>query len=142
MKKYVMVALLLAIIITACSRSELSRNNGIDVDLSVLSSTMVFAEVFKMTSNPNDYAGKTVKAQGVYETYVHESGVRYHFIVMADAAACCAQGMELRKNSDRDNPDGYPERQTKIEVTGVYSSYTQSGALHYYLAIDDMVILE
>ena len=36
------------------------------VDLTALSSTMVYAEVFAMMSSPEDYVGKTVKMQGIF----------------------------------------------------------------------------
>ena len=42
---------------------------NIDVDLTLLSSTMVFSEVSNILSNPPDYAGKTIKMRGIYNCY-------------------------------------------------------------------------
>ena len=38
--------------------------NGFDVDLTELSASMVYAEVYDMVYNPDDYVGKTVRAKG------------------------------------------------------------------------------
>ena len=45
---------------------------GVDVDLTALSSTMVYSEVYNMMMSPNDYIGKVVKMQGTY-LYVYDS---------------------------------------------------------------------
>ena len=44
-----------------------SSADGVDVDLTVLSSTMVYSEVYNMLYNdPAHYHGKTVKARGTF----------------------------------------------------------------------------
>ena len=44
--------------------------DGVDVDLTVLSSTMVYSEVYNMLYNdPAHYLGKTVKARGEFSIY-------------------------------------------------------------------------
>ncbi len=48
---------------------------GIDVDLTTLSGTMVYSEVFNMIANPEDYVGKTIKMQGQF--FVSVSGKRF-----------------------------------------------------------------
>ena len=40
------------------------NTDGIDVDLTKLSSTMVYSEVYNMMYTPDDYIGKTVKMKG------------------------------------------------------------------------------
>ena len=41
----------------------------VDVDLTVLSSTMVYAEVFNMMLSPDDYIGKTIRITGIFSVY-------------------------------------------------------------------------
>lgn len=44
--------------------------DGAEVDLTVLSSTMVYAEVYNMLYNdPESYLGKTVRARGEFSIY-------------------------------------------------------------------------
>ena len=52
--------------------------DGVDVDLTALSSTMVYSEVYNMLYfYPEDYYGKTVKMTGLFNVYqsVDENGV-------------------------------------------------------------------
>ena len=41
----------------------------VDVDLTVLSSTMVYAEVFNMMMSPDDYIGRTIRMTGIFTVY-------------------------------------------------------------------------
>ena len=52
----------------AASESVQSAD-GIDVDLTKLSSTMVYSEVYNMLYTPDDYIGKTVKMKGAFAYY-------------------------------------------------------------------------
>jgi len=45
-------------------------------------------------------------------------------------------------NGDHIYPDDYPENNTRIEVTGIFDSYEESGNTYYYLGVDDISILE
>ena len=75
---------------------------AVDVDLTVLSSTMVYSEVYNMLYNdPAHYLGKTVKARGRFSIYqlvtdgvLQPDPVSYACII-SDATACCAEGMEF-----------------------------------------------
>ena len=84
----------------------------VDVDLTVLSSTMVYSEVYNMLYNdPAHYLGKTVKARGTFSIYqlvtdgvLQPDPVSYACII-SDAAACCAEGMEFVLEGDLTYPD-------------------------------------
>ena len=111
------------------------------VDLTVLSSTMVYAEVNNMMMHPTEYEGKTIKARGTYQAEHYEATDQYyHFVNIADAAACCAQGLEFVWNGDHTYPDDYPENFTWIEVTGVFESYEEEGNTWYRMMVDEIVV--
>ena len=141
MKKNISVALLCLMLLSAagCGNTERSSSVGnVDIDLTALSSTMVYAEVYNITTKPEDYIGKTIKVNGVYYT-VSEGEQVFHYVVIQDTAACCAQGMEFIWSGGGTYPDDYPRPQTPIEMTGVLDSYDEHGDTYYYLAIDDLV---
>ena len=48
---------------TGCGKKEEKRKE-IDVDLTKLSSSMVYSEVYNMMNEPEPYEGKMVKMQG------------------------------------------------------------------------------
>lgn len=113
----------------------------VDVDLTVLSSTMVYSEVYNMLYNdPAHYLGKTVKARGMFSIYqlvtdgvIQPDPVSYACII-SDAAACCAEGMEFVLEGDLTYPDDYPELGTEITVIGEFQSYEENGMTWYHLA--------
>ena len=115
--------------------------DGADVDLTVLSSTMVYSEVYNMLYNdPAHYLGKTVKARGTFSIYqlvtdgvLQPDPVSYACII-SDAAACCAEGMEFVLEGDLTYPDDYPELGTEITVIGEFQSYEENGMTWYHLA--------
>lgn len=111
------------------------------VDLTALSSTMVYAEVYNITTCPTDYMGKTIKMSGPYYAfYYDETDSYYYYVMINDAAACCQQGIEFIWNGEHTYPDDYPADKTNIETTGIFSSYEEQGETYYYLAVDDILI--
>ena len=114
--------------------------DGVEVDLTVLSSTMVYSEVYNMLYNdPAHYLGKTVKAKGTFSIYqlvtdgvLQPDPVAYACII-ADATACCAEGMEFVLKDDLAYPDDYPELGAEITVIGEFQSYEENGMTWYHL---------
>lgn len=95
---------------------------GVDVDLTSLSSTMVYAEVYNMMTKPSDYIGKTVKMEGPVATYHDEaSDKRYYACIIKDATACCSQGIEFILAGDKK----YPSEGEDVCVTGVFDTYQE-----------------
>lgn len=91
-----------------------------DLDLTQLSSTVVYAEVYNMLVTPENYTDKIVRMTGEYQEYIDEqTGELYHSCVIYDALACCQQGVEFVL-TDGD----YPEEGTTITVVGRYETYT------------------
>ena len=112
------------------------------VDLTALSSTMVYAEVYNILMNPDDYLGKTIRMSGLYTpTYYDVTDRHYHFVLIEDATACCTQGLEFIWSGGQDFPDEYPAENTRIDVSGVYDSYVELDEVYYYLAVEEIIIL-
>ena len=112
----------------------------VDVDLTVLSSTIVYSEVYNMLYNdPAHYLGKTVKANGIFAIYqmvvdgVTQPDPVAYACIIADATACCAEGMEFVLKDDLAYPDNYPELGTEITVIGEFQSYEENGMTWYHL---------
>ncbi len=108
------------------TKGQAGGSGEYDVDLTQLSSTMVYSEVFSMMMAPEDYVGKTVKMTGLY-SYFHDelTDKDYSACVVQDATACCAQGIEFVLTDDYHYPEDYPEIDEEITVTGVFSLYTE-----------------
>ncbi|MCL1917125.1 MAG: hypothetical protein FWG14_02230 [Peptococcaceae bacterium] len=143
MKKYVLLGGILCLLFSytlGCSAP--AADASVDVDLTVLSRTMVYAEAADMTNNPDNYIGKTVKMSGLYgSSQYDQTGRLFHYVLIEDAAACCQQGFEFVWNGEHIYPDDYPEETTQIEIVGVFQSYEVSGNTYYCLAVDNILVL-
>ncbi len=113
---------------------------NIDVDLTILSSTMVYSEVYSMMSYPEEYIGKTVKMEGPFSVYHDEASGNYYFAcIIRDATACCAQGIEFVLKDERSYPDDYPEVGAEIRVVGVFDTYLEGGYTYCTLRNAELV---
>ncbi len=100
-----------------------------DYDLTAMSSTMVYAKVYQMMIKPEEYIGKKIKMSGqYYASYYDSTELYYHYCIIADATACCSQGIEfIWGDGDHVYPDEYPENYTEIVVEGTYGTYEELG---------------
>ena len=118
-------------------------DDGVDIDLTALSSTLVYAEVYNMMMSPEDYMGQTIKMKGTYHPlYFEETGKYYHYVVIEDAAACCQQGIEFIWDGEHVFPDDYPLEGTEVEVVGVFDTYEELGERYPYVATDEIKIIK
>ena len=120
--------------------SQKENSNSVDVDLTKLSSTMVYSEVYAMMTAPKDYIGKTVKMNGQFALYqaTDANGQPvpdqiYFACVIADATACCQQGLEFVLAGDYNYPDDYPELGTDITVVGEFQTYMEGTQQYCHL---------
>lgn len=106
---------------------ETEKSDGdVDLDLTVLSSTMVYSEVYNMMIAPEDYVGKTIKMEGLFSIFYDEVSDKYYFAcIIMDATACCSQGIEFVLKDNYKYPDDYPEAGSFICVEGVFDTYME-----------------
>jgi len=112
----------------------------VDIDLTVLNSQMVYAQVSDMMDNPDNYIGKTVRMKGTI-AYVEDDGVMYFACFIKDAQQCCQQGIEFVRSGDYVYPDDYPELNTPIMVEGTFTVYEDDGYLYASLYDATMTVL-
>ena len=109
----------------------LNGSGEIDVDLTIMSSTMVYSEVSNMMQYPEAYIGKTIKMDGSFNVIRDpNSGLYYFLCLIEDATACCAQGIEFELSGEYEYPEDYPEKSSEICVIGVFDTY-QEGRYQY-----------
>ncbi|MBO4678395.1 MAG: hypothetical protein J5626_01855 [Lachnospiraceae bacterium] len=115
------------------------QSADVDVDLTKLSKTMVYSEVYNIMVNPDDYIGKTIRMGGAYNIFVDETtGMTYYYCVIQDATACCAQGIEFILKDDYKYPDDYPEEGTNVTVVGRFDTYMEGE--YMYCTLRDAVL--
>lgn len=101
---------------------KVTQASDIDIDLTRLSSTMVYSEVYNMMNTPENYVGKMVRMNGKLAVYKYPDR-NYYTCIIKDATACCQQGMEFLWAGNHKYPDDYPNEGDGIIVTGVFDIY-------------------
>ena len=113
------------------------KTEKIDIDLTAMSSTMIYSEVQNMMTAPDDYVGKKVKMAGQFN--VAEVGDnRYFACLIKDATACCASGVEFVWAGEHSYPGDYPEENAPITVTGTFTTYKEGEATYCQLKAADL----
>ena len=107
---------------------NLNLSNGdIDIDLTTLTPNLIYSQVFDMVNEPDKYIGKKVRVTGSF-AYTHDTTTDgdYFAVFIADAAACCQQGMEFVLTGEHKYPDDYPAIGDSITVEGIFNTYTEN----------------
>lgn len=112
---------------------------SVDVDLSVMDSDMIYATVYQMMSDPEQYVGKTFRIEGkFYVTYDEMTKNQYYYCVIKDATECCAQGLEfVWGDGSHIYPDEYPTDGTEVVVDGTFELYMENDSRYCRLANAD-----
>ncbi len=113
---------------------------AVDLDMSGMSGTVVYAQIYNLLSDPAPWLGKILRIAGYYSFFDNqEQGVVYHACIIPDATACCAQGIEFVWAGEHNWPDDYPEEGVDITVTGRLEIYEENG--YSYLHLVDAEVL-
>ncbi|MBR1863183.1 MAG: hypothetical protein IJ806_03745 [Ruminococcus sp.] len=115
------------------------KNGDIDIDLVGVNSNITYAQVFAMVNSPEEYVGKTVRVEGTFAHTV-DGGKDYYAVFIADAAACCQQGMEFVRAGEYAFPQDYPAVDTDIQVTGTFATYDENG--YTYCTLENAVMTD
>lgn len=112
----------------------------IDLDLSKMSGTFVYAEIFQMMMDPQAYIGKVIRLSGWYDVYEDSTtGMVYTSCIIPDATACCAQGIEFVWGGEHRYPQDYPEPGADLVVTGRFETYLEDDYEYIHLADAEVV---
>ncbi len=123
--------------------TEASAGDPVDIDLTVMNSTMIYSVIYDIMVNPTAYYGKSLIVDGYFDSmYLDEFQSRYYFVVVPDATACCVQGLEFRLPDEGTYPDDYPDPGTDIRIRGVLGNYEEAGQVYSYIMADRMTVLQ
>ena len=121
MKK--LIALLLALVCLSCFASCGKDEDSMYLDISEMSTTMAYTQVYNMTNFPEAFTDKTIKMKGVLAT---DEGNTSYFCGVVDEAACCAAYMEFAWAGEHAKED-YPALGTIVTIEGKFSTYVENG---------------
>lgn len=143
MKKHLLPLLcLLCLLLSGCGQdatpvpaSEATAGNTAtaEIDLTSMSSTMVYSYVYNMVTAPDSFIGQRFRLRGTYDEQLWDvTGLTYHYLVIADAASCCAQGLEFVLPVE----DTYPQIGEEFEISGIFGTYVENGMTYIQITAD------
>lgn len=143
MKRFALLLLLaLLTLLCACGSAAAAPVNAdppVDLDLTKLSGTVVYSQVYDMMVDPDSYLGQRVRLKGNFSYYQDPDTLQEYFAaVIADATACCAQGIEFVWKGEHAYPRDYPPLDAEITVTGTFSVYFEGEYMYIQLADADV----
>ncbi|MCR5415649.1 MAG: hypothetical protein K6E79_02495 [Pseudobutyrivibrio sp.] len=99
-------------------------DSDVDIDLTTMSSTVVYSTVAAMIGTPDEFRGQTVRMEG---TSISTHG-QTHSCLIYDALGCCAEGIEYELTDGK-----YPDDEATITIVGTYTTYTMGGKIYFVL---------
>lgn len=118
--------------------SDVFDSVKVDVDITKLSTVVAFSQVNSLMYDYNAYLGKSVKIQGLYQSYsIPEIDEIYHFIMLMDESNCCQGMIEFQLPSGSE----YPVDGDTIIMHGEYKLVSFSDGEYAVLVADDYKIL-
>lgn len=140
--KYVFILIFCLALLSCGNKKTQPTDNdarAVELDLTVMSPTMIYSTIFEMLIEPELYENKNVKVSGFFNSFIDEtSGNRYYAIIIPDATACCKQGMEFIW-LNHSYPEDFPKENQNITISGIYRTTTLDGGISYnYLEISEL----
>lgn len=109
--------------------------DGVDIDLTQMNATMVYAEVSNIMYMPDDYIGKIIRMRGTASSATDpETGNTYHAVIIQDATACCASGLDYILADGQE----YPADETDVTVTGEFELFEEND--FFYCQLKDAIL--
>ena len=115
-------------------------NVKIDIDMTKMSVTMIYSQIFNMLIMPEEYENKTIKVSGAFEVYPNEEGeIDCFTLTVMDATACCKEGLDFIWLGDHSYPADYPKQGDEITITGKYKTFeNEDGITRSYLYVSKL----
>lgn len=121
-------ALALALCLTPAAALPGQAEEAPDMDLSCLSTTMMYSQLFNILMDAEAWEGKIIRMTGQFSVWDDADLGGLHFTcVVADATACCFQGLDFVWAGNHPYPDAYPPEGALITVTGRFELYEEDG---------------
>lgn len=113
----------------------------VDVDLTEMSVTMIYANLYMMVTMPEEYLGKNIKMSGEFDVYESPDGEVYFAVAVTDEEACCRQGFALEFIDDSTYPDKFPSANSEITVVGRFEAMQHPDwSMTYYHLVDAYLV--
>ncbi len=119
------------------SPENTTLDSDVDFDFLQMSSTVIYAQVFDLMMNYDDYVGNTFRMNGTFYESLDLEGIPIYFIIINDATGCCPQGLELKFSDDME----IPKPDSNITVVASVDVFDYKGEEYVRMLVSDLEIL-
>ena len=105
-----------------------------DIDLTAMGRTMLFAVVYDIKNNPENYLGRRIKMTGQFAIIqgIHAQGQPDPDKIFHNCVIPLAQNsLEFGVAGELYYPEDFPDLEAPITVEGVYEKYEDNGTTYY-----------
>ena len=108
-------------------------------DVIVIKEKMFIAQTNDVYFNTEDYLGKTIQYEGIFDIYeVPDSGAKYYAVIRYGPGCCGVDanaGFEVKWDGE------YPSQNDWVEATGILEEYEEDGYKYLRLALTSLTVL-
>ncbi|GHV48959.1 hypothetical protein FACS189499_09460 [Clostridia bacterium] len=120
--------------------SSVPTNNGNIIEIK---EKMFVAQTNDIYYNAEDYLGKTIKYEGIFQSYTWEENGATYYSVIRFGPGCCGSdgecGFEVKWADGRAD---YPNQDDWVEAVGVLVEYEEDGYQYLQLALTALTVLD
>ncbi|MDD4565591.1 MAG: hypothetical protein PHE79_09005 [Eubacteriales bacterium] len=109
-------------------------------DVIEIKEKLFIAQTNDIYINPQDYLGKTLKYEGIFDSYYYDVTDTTYYYVIRYGPGCCGfdanAGFEVVWSGD------YPNKNDWVEVIGVLEEFEEDGYKYLRLNLSSLVVLD
>lgn len=124
---------------TAGETAETIERNEIGDEV-YIKEKMFIEQINDIYLNADDYLGKTIRYEGMFNQFYWEDGDQTYYSVIRYGPGCCSfdanAGFEIKWDGE------YPETNDWVEVSGTLEEYEEDGTIFLQLVLDSMTVLD
>lgn len=109
-------------------------------DMIEIKEKMFIAQSNDIYLNPEDYLGKTIKYEGIFDSYYSvEDGITYYYVFRYGPGCCdfdANAGFEVMWSG------AYPDKNDWVEVVGILEEHEEDGERYLILNLSSLTVLD
>ena len=110
-----------------------------DSDVIEIKEKLFIAQTNDIYLNPEDYLGKTIQYEGIFDSYFWEENGNTYYYVIRYGPGCC--GFDANAGFEVQWDGEYPDANDWVEVVGVLERYEEDGWEYLRLQVSSMTVL-
>ncbi len=125
---------------TAVVHDTVDLPDPAESDVIEIKEKMFVAQTNDVYLNPEDYLGKTIKYEGIFDVYYWEETDFTFYSVIRYGPGCCGYdayaGFEVAWDGE------YPKQDDWVEAVGVLESYEEDGSTYLLLRLSSLTVMD